>query len=98
MDALIQEHAPEDGQPVSAKPHQRYVGVVETAFRGVPVQAGVQPYLLYVLRKADSLLAEGSPHDQAGFREALAERGLAAALPGERGSTCPLYTSDAADE
>ena len=87
MDALIQEHAPADGQPVSAKPHQRYVGVVESSFRGIPVQAGVQPYLLYVLRKADSLLAEASPHDQARVREALAERGLAAALPGERGYT-----------
>jgi hypothetical protein len=87
MDNLVAEHQPEDGQPISPKPHQRYVGAVETAFRGVPVQAGVQPYLLYVLRKADDMLAESSVQDQARVREALAERGLVEALPGDRGYT-----------
>jgi glutathione S-transferase len=87
MDGLIAEHQPEDGQPVSAKPHQRYVGAVETSFRGVPVQAGIQPYLLYVLRQGDEMLAEGSADDQARVREALTDRGLAEALPGDRGYT-----------
>ncbi|MCK7545937.1 glutathione S-transferase C-terminal domain-containing protein [Marinobacter bryozoorum] len=87
MDNLVAEHQPEDGQPVSPKPHQRYVGAVETSFRGVPVQAGVQPYLLYVLRKADDMLAEGSTQEQARVRAALAERGLVDALPGDRGYT-----------
>ena len=49
------------------------------------VKAGVQPYLLYVLGKADRMLAEGSAEEQARVREALAARGLAEALPGERG-------------
>ncbi|MCG8392439.1 MAG: glutathione S-transferase family protein [Pseudomonadales bacterium] len=85
MDGLIEKYQPADGQPVSPKPHQRYVGVVDTAFRGMPVKAGVQPYLLYVLGKADRMLAEGSAEEQARVREALAARGLAEALPGERG-------------
>lgn len=85
MDGLIQEQQPEDGQPVSAKPHQRYVGAVETSFRGVPVQAGIQPYLVYVLRKADEALATAPGEDQRRVHEALADRGLAGALPGERG-------------
>lgn len=87
MDALIQEHQPKDGQPVSPKPHQRYVGVVESSFRGVPVKAGVQPYLLYVLRKADRMLAESSTDEKTRVRQALATRGLAEAVPGERGYT-----------
>ncbi|SET83559.1 Glutathione S-transferase [Marinobacter segnicrescens] len=87
LDNLVAEHQPEDGQPVSAKPHQRYVGAVETAFRGVPVQAGVQPYLLYVLRKADEMLAESPAEEQARVREALTVRGLVEALPGDRGYT-----------
>lgn len=85
MDGLIQEQQPEDGQPVSAKPHQRYVGAVETSFRGVPVQAGIQPYLVYVLRKADEALATAPGEDQRRVHEALADWGLAGALPGERG-------------
>lgn len=85
MDGLIQEQQPEDGQPVSEKPHQRYVGAVETSFRGVPVQAGIQPYLVYVLRKADEALATAPGEDQRRVHEALADRGLAGALPGERG-------------
>ena len=85
MDGLIQEQQPEDGQPVSAKPHQPYVGAVETSFRGVPVQAGIQPYLVYVLRKADEALATAPGEDQRRVHEALADRGLAGALPGERG-------------
>lgn len=87
MDALVQKHQPEDGHPVSPKPHQRYVGVMESSFRGVPVKAGVQPYLLYVLRKADRMLAESSTDEQPRVRQALATRGLAGALPGERGYT-----------
>lgn len=87
MDGLIAEYQPEDGQPVSPKPHQRYVGAVESAFRGVPVQAGVQPYLMYVLRKADDMLAASPVEDQTRVHEALAARGLARALPGERGYT-----------
>ena len=85
MDGLIQEQQPDDGQPVSEKPHQRYVGAEETSFRGVPVQAGIQPYLVYVLRKADEALATAPGDDQLRVHEALAERGLAGALPGERG-------------
>lgn len=85
LDALIAEHDPQDGQPVAPKPHQRYVGLTETQFRGIPVQAGVQPYMLYILRRADEVLADCSGDEQARVRTDLAARGLDAALPGDRG-------------
>lgn len=85
LDGLIAEHDPADGQPVSAKPHQRYVGLVESRFCGEPVQVGIQPYSLYILRRADKMLAASSVDAQARVREGLSARGLDAALPGDRG-------------
>lgn len=85
LDALIAEHEPQDGEPVAPKPHQRYVGLAETRFRGVPVQTGVQPYLLYILRRADEVLAGCGEDQRAKVRSELADRGLEAALPGDRG-------------
>lgn len=85
LDALIAEHNPQDGQPVAPKPHQRYVGVADTQFRGIQVQVGVQPYMLYILRRAEQVLMACSGDEQARVRNALIDRGLADALPGERG-------------
>ncbi|WP_148864734.1 glutathione S-transferase family protein [Marinobacter fonticola] len=85
LDALIAEHNPPDGQPVAPKPHQRYVGLAKTQFRGIPVQVGIQPYMLYILRRADEALAESSEEQQARVRSELSARGLDAALPGNRG-------------
>ncbi|QCF24862.1 glutathione S-transferase family protein [Hydrocarboniclastica marina] len=85
LDALVAEHDPQDGQPVAPKPHQRYVGMVETHFRGTPVQVGVQPYMLYILRRADQVLAGCNEEERARVNAALSDRGLANALPGERG-------------
>lgn len=85
LDNLIAEQDPGDGQPVSAKPHQRYVGLVDTRFRGEPVQVGVEPYLLYVLRRADRVLASCPAAVRTRLQHHLADRGLAGALPGERG-------------
>lgn len=85
MDALVEEHQPEDGTPVSAKPHQRAVGLVDTHFRGVPVQAGVEPYLVYVLRRADRALAACTADERDRVLAFLEDAGLRQALPGDRG-------------
>lgn len=42
---------PREGAPVTAKPHQRSIGTVETSFRGVAYESGVQPYMLYLLQR-----------------------------------------------
>lgn len=85
LDSLIVERNPTDGEPVSLKPHQRYVGLIDTRFRDEPVRVGVEPYLLYVLQRADRALARCATDVQSRVRDSLAERGLAGALPGERG-------------
>lgn len=85
MDALIEQHQPADGTPVSEKPHQRAVGIVDTHFRGVPVQAGVEPYLVYVLRRADRALAACTAQERDRVLAFLGEVGLGQALPGDRG-------------
>lgn len=85
LDALIAEYDPGDGEPVAPKPHQRYVGLAETQFRGTPVQVGVQPYLLYILGRADKVLAECGEEQRAKVRSELAASGLEDALPGDRG-------------
>ena len=42
---------PREGAPVTDKPHQRIIGTVQTAFRGVPFETGVQPYMLYLWQR-----------------------------------------------
>ncbi len=85
MDAHIERTQPKDGEPVSEKPHQRYIGLVETQFRSVPVQAGVEPYLIYVLRRADQALAACSEAERRRVGTFLRETGLERALIGDRG-------------
>ncbi|WP_150304661.1 glutathione S-transferase family protein [Pseudomonas saliphila] len=85
MDALIAEHQPEDGQPVASKAHQRHVGQVETTFRGAPITSGVAPYSMYILRRADQVLAQASDSEQSAVQAYLHRFGLEQALPGERG-------------
>lgn len=85
MDAVVARLQPEDGEPIAEKPHQRYVGAVETRYRGVPVSSGVEPYLIYVLKRADQALAAASPAEQERVRSYLRGIGLDQALPGERG-------------
>ncbi|MEX2333652.1 MAG: glutathione S-transferase domain-containing protein [Pseudohongiella sp.] len=85
MDDHVNQWQPADGQPVSDKPHQRYIGVIETQFRGVPVTAGVQPYLLYLLRRADAVLQSLDETEQSRVLAGLQRHGLDRALPGQRG-------------
>ena len=84
LDLWIAKHAPRDGDPVSAKAHQRRIGVVQTMFRSLPIEAGVEPYLVYQLRRADRVLDMLDQSERARVVAALAQRGLADALIGER--------------
>lgn len=93
MDNLIGQHQPADGEPVSPKPHQRYVGLVSTSYRGQPMESGVEPYLVYILRRADRVLDELPQADANRVRAALSQYGLEQALPGDRG-----YSVDRRDQ
>ncbi len=81
LDAWVSERQPADGEAVSAKPHQRMIGQVHTHFRGVPVTAGVEPYLLYILRRAATLLADLNETDRQRVSTALSKVGLLDAVP-----------------
>lgn len=93
MDNLIGQHQPADGEPVSSKPHQRYVGLVSTSYRGQPMESGVEPYLVYILRRADRVLDRLPQADVNRVRAALNQYGLEQALPGDRG-----YSVDRRDQ
>ena len=85
MDVYVDQHRLADGKPVSDKPHQRYIGKVDTLFHDVPVSAGVQPYLLYILRRADAVLQTLDESERSRVIAGLQRHGLDQALPGERG-------------
>lgn len=76
----ISREQPADGQPVSAKPHQRQIGRIDTLFRGVPVTVGVEPYLLYLLQRAADQLAGLSEAERAALLQTLQGYGLARAV------------------
>ena len=75
--AMLQDHvasgAAEVGQPVTAKPHQRIIGEVDTSFRGASYRGGVQPYTFLLWQRLIDA-ASGEPSVAALF----AEHGLAA--------------------
>lgn len=52
------------GHPVTAKPHQRVIGKVETSFRGIAYIGGVQPYTFFLWQRL---------RDAAGENEAVRE-------------------------
>ncbi len=84
IDAVVKQRQPGDGEPVSEKPQQRHIGVVDTHYRGVPVQAGVDPYLRYVLQRADRILYTCTAPQRERVLACLRKHGLEGALPGER--------------
>ena len=51
IERFVGETDPQAGAPVTDKPHRRIIGSVDTSFRGVPVQSGVQPYMLYLWQR-----------------------------------------------
>ena len=82
--AFLQEHvariSPADGDPVSAKPHQRTIGLAPTSFRGAPVESGVQPYLLYLWGRITKAFAAAPLEAQADARRYFEDVGLARLL------------------
>jgi glutathione S-transferase len=84
LDEWVAKHRPQDGEPVTEKPHQRRLGLVRTHFRGMPIEAGVEPYLVYVLRRVDRVLTALSADEIARVDAALASFGLLAARMGKR--------------
>lgn len=84
LDVWVSEHQPADGEPVSAKPHQRMIGQVNTHFRRVPVTAAVEPYLLYILRRAKEAMASFNDTDRQRVSNALSRVGLLATIPSAR--------------
>lgn len=74
----FQNLSPADGQPVSAKPHQRTIGVAASRYRGLPDEVGVQPYLLYMVQRSQGALEALSADDRRWADELLARTGLSA--------------------
>lgn len=84
LDGWVAQKAPADGEPVSAKPHQRHVGVIQTQFRGIAIQAGVDPYLVYQLRRLDDGIARLSDAERESALSYLQSVGLPAGLTRDR--------------
>jgi len=80
--AALEDHyqrlAPADGDPVSAKPHQRTIGQTISRYRGVPDEVGVQPYLLYMVQRTEAALGALSAEDRRWADDLLARHGLSA--------------------
>ena len=55
--------------------------MVQTQFMGVPLEVGVEPYLLFLLQRAADALAEATPADVQRVDEYLQRFNLAAAVP-----------------
>jgi len=87
--AFLAEHvrkvAPKDGDPVSARPHQRTIGTTPSTYRGVPAEVGVQPYLLYLVGRVRRQLAAMGDADRAWALDLLGRHGLRTAFEGELG-------------
>jgi glutathione S-transferase len=76
LEAHYERTAPADGEPVSAKPHQRTLGLTASRYRGVPDQVGVQPYLLYVVQRSAAALSELTGADHVWATDLLSRAGL----------------------
>ena len=49
--AFVADGKAHPGEPVTAKPHQRVIGEVETRFRGAAYRGGVQPYAFFLWQR-----------------------------------------------
>lgn len=77
----IASRQPADGEPVTEKPHQRQLGLVQTHFKDVPIEVGVEPYLLFLLQRAADALAFINAEQAQRVEEYLQRFGLAQAIP-----------------
>jgi len=81
---FVADHDVAEGAPVTAKPHQRIIGTVTTTFRGVPVESGVQPYMLYLWQRITDAVDALAPGAESEVRAWLADAGLTALLDAPR--------------
>ncbi|MES1951594.1 glutathione S-transferase [Salinisphaera sp. S4-8] len=84
FDRWIAEQRPGDGMPVADKPHRRQLDTVNTQYRGVPIEVGAEPYLLYVLQRAADTMAIVNDEAAARVGTQLERLGLARAVPSGR--------------
>ncbi len=86
--AALAEHVdaadPAEGAPVTAKPQQRVIGMVETSFRGARYSSGVQPYIFFLWQRVTDAFAACDSDAQARIRALLERTGLAGLLDAER--------------
>lgn len=61
---FVAETNPQEGRPVTDKPHQRIIGTVRTSFRGVPFDSGVQPYMLFLWQRITDASDALAPEDR----------------------------------
>lgn len=85
LDAWTVREQPADGAPVTDKPHRRQIASVQTEFRGVPIETGVEPYLRYVLQRASDTVQALPELEQVRVMAELERVGLAGALPANTG-------------
>lgn len=81
IDDWVARMRPADGEPVTEKPQQRQLGMVTTSFKGVPLEVGVEPYLLFLLQRAADALADLTGPESERIQAFLERVGLAAAVP-----------------
>lgn len=81
---FVAETNPQEGRPVTDKPHQRIVGTVPTSFRGVPFDSGVQPYMLFLWQRITDACDALAPEDRGQVETWLEEVGLIGLLTTER--------------
>lgn len=84
MRRFVAEAEPEAGSPVTDKPHRRVIGSVETSFRGVSAESGVQPYIFYLWQRITDTFDTLEAGSAASVREWLDGVGLAPLLDAHR--------------
>lgn len=81
MDDWVQREQPADAQPVTDKPQQRQLGMVQTRYHDAAVEVGVEPYLMFVLQRAVDTLSELNAEQASALIDSLRRYGLEAAVP-----------------
>ena len=80
LNAHVADRCPNDGEPVSARPHQRTIGTVDTHFRGAHHASGVQPYMLFLWQRVTGAFNRLDKNGQASVRAVMTRVGLDALL------------------
>lgn len=77
LDQWVEHTQPVDGQPVAEQAHQRRLGGIRTQFYDVTIEAGVQPYMVYLLSRIDQYLQALAAAQRESVETYLAAQGLA---------------------